>query len=334
MQPREAVGREPGRDILTHRRSPRDSRPLVLLVIAVVIVLAGVTVLIVGALSRSSPSSSASPDTSGPTASAGGSVGPTPVAWSADQLRRFDAAAALIAAKKGHVGIVVVDRRTGLVWHGGEPATLIWASSTPKLAFALALRQGFHGAVLDANATKQIAAMLATSDDRAADSLWDRYAASDPNGWLSRFHAFGMTTATYVNGFPKRWGFIKCSAQDLVGLMDYVLTKASADDRAYLINAMRTVGDIQHWGVWAAGAALQPGVKDGWSTEVDDGKTHWVNSTVGFVGPDQQYEVAAMYHQLPGGDNIAEGVHTLSDLIATVFGAPVPAPVVIPPPDS
>ena len=334
MQPREAVGREPGREILTHRRSPRGNRPLLALVIAVVIVLAGVTVLLVGAFSESSPSSSASPDASASTASPGSSAGPTPAAWSADQLRRFDAAAALIAAKKGHIGIVVVDRRTGLVWHGGEATTLIWASSTPKLAFALALRQGFHGAVLDANANKQIAAMLATSDDHAADSLWDRYAASDPNAWLSQFHAFGMTTATYVNGFQKRWGFVKCSATDLVGLMDYILTKASAGDRAYLINAMRTVGDIQHWGVWAAGSALQPGVKDGWSTEVDDGKTHWVNSTVGFVGPDQQYEVAAMYHQLPGGDNIAEGVHTLSDLIATVFGAPVPAPVVIPPPDS
>jgi hypothetical protein len=309
----------------------------VTLVIAVVIVLAGVTVLLVGAFSKSSPTpSSPSGATAPPSSSSSpaGSVGPAPVAWSADQLRRFDAASALIAAKKGRIGIVVVDRRTGLIWKGGEPTALIWASSTPKLAFALALRQGFHGAVLDTNATKQIAAMLAVSDDHAADSLWDRYAAADPNGWLSRFHAFGMTTATYVNGFPKRWGFIKCSAQDLVGLMDYVLTKASADDRSYLINAMRTVGDIQHWGVWAAGPALQPGVKDGWSTEVDDGKTHWVNSTVGFVGPDQQYEVAAMYHQLPGGDNIAEGVHTLSDLIATVFGAPAPAPVVIPPPDS
>ena len=39
-----------------------------------------------------------------------------------------------------------------------------------------------------------------------------------------------------------------------------------------------------------------------------------------------------MYHQLPGGDSIDVGVHTLTDLVATVFGAPVPAPVVIPHP--
>jgi hypothetical protein len=40
--------------------------------------------------------------------------------------------------------------------------------------------------------------------------------------------------------------------------------------------------------------------------------------------------VAAMYHQPPGGDSIQQGVHTLTDLVATIFGAPVPAPVVIP----
>jgi len=40
--------------------------------------------------------------------------------------------------------------------------------------------------------------------------------------------------------------------------------------------------------------------------------------------------VAAMYHQLPGGDTIDHGVQELSDLVATVFGVPVPAPVVVP----
>jgi hypothetical protein len=41
-----------------------------------------------------------------------------------------------------------------------------------------------------------------------------------------------------------------------------------------------------------------------------------------------------MYHQLPGGDTIDEGVHTLTDLVATVFGASVPAPAVVPPADT
>jgi hypothetical protein len=37
-----------------------------------------------------------------------------------------------------------------------------------------------------------------------------------------------------------------------------------------------------------------------------------------------------MYDQVPGNDSIEAGVHTLTDLVATIFGAPVPAPVHIP----
>jgi hypothetical protein len=124
---------------------------------------------------------------------------------------------------------------------------------------------------------------------------------------------------------------VKETPKDLVALMTYVLEKLDATDRAYILNAMTNVGDVQHWGVWGAGTALQPGVKDGWSVEKDNGQDHWCTSTVGFVGPQQRYVVAAMYHQNPGGDTIEKGVHTLSDLIATAFGAPVPATVVIPP---
>jgi hypothetical protein len=297
------------------------------MVVAVAAVVVGVVVVVVGSHSSSPPPLSFDPATR---------TSDPPPAWSADQLQRFNAASALIASKQGHIGIVVEDRQTGLIWRGGEPNTLIWAGSTPKLAFALALREWARsrGTTLDATTTTQIAAMLSVSDNQAADTLWNRYATSDPTAWMARFHGFGMTTATYVDTFPKRWGFVKCSAQDLVGLMDYILTKADPADRAYLVNAMRTVGDIQHWGVWGAGPSLQPGVKDGWSVEKDAGKEHWITATVGFAGPNERYSIGAMYHQLPGGDSIDEGVHTLTDLVATVFGAPVPAPVVVPPPDS
>ena len=75
-----------------------------------------------------------------------------------------------------------------------------------------------------------------------------------------------MTGATFVAGFPQRWGLrSKISARDLRRLMTYVLTRTDPADRAYLVQAMRTTGPIQHWGVWAAGPAWQPGAKDGWS---------------------------------------------------------------------
>ncbi len=227
------------------------------------------------------------------------------------------------------------DRVTGAVWTAGEPDYRIWAGSTPKLAFAVALREESRSGqiTLDAKANSEIDAMLHISDNVAADTLWDRYA--NANAMMTRWRSqYGMTTATYVSGFPSRWGFVKLTPKDLVALVSYILTKLNATDRTYIVHAMQNVGDIQHWGVWGAGSALQPGVKDGWSQEHDNGQLHWITATVGFVGPGQRYLVGAMYHQNPGGDTIDRGVHLLTDLIATVFGAPVPAPATIPPPDT
>jgi hypothetical protein len=254
--------------------------------------------------------------------------------WDCPQAARFTAAQSMLASVQGHIGIVVRDRVTGAVWQAGEPEFRIWAGSTPKLAFTVALlEEDRAGQIhLDPTAHNEIAAMLSVSDNTAADTLWDRYARADPNTWMTRWQRlYGMSTASYVSGFPSRWGFVKCTPVDLASLMSYILNILDATDRAYLVHAMQTVGDVQHWGVWGAGPAMQPGVKDGWSIEKDDGKDHWITATVGFAGPDQRYIVAAMYHQFPGGDSIDRGVHTLTDLIATVFGAPVPAPVVIPP---
>ena len=59
---------------------------------------------------------------------------------------------------------------------------------------------------LDATANTQIAAMLSVSDNHAADALWNRYAAADPAAWMTRFHGFGMTTATYVDTVSRSGG--------------------------------------------------------------------------------------------------------------------------------
>jgi hypothetical protein len=263
------------------------------------------------------------------------SAAPCPGPWDCAQLSRFDAARAIIGAQPGHISIEVRDRTTGAVWQAGEPTFRIWAGSTPKLALAVALREQARAGqiTLDTKANTQIAAMLSVSDNDAADALWNRYVHSA--AMMTRFQQrYGMATAGYVTGFPNRWGFIKCTSHDLTNLMAYILGTLNPADRSSILDAMRSVGSPQQWGVWAAGPALQPGVKDGWSVEKDDGVNHWITATVGFVGPEQRYIVAAMYHQLPGGDTLDRGVHVLSDLVATVFGSPVPAAVVIPPEDA
>jgi hypothetical protein len=139
-----------------------------------------------------------------------------------------------------------------------------------------------------------------------------------------------MAGLTFPPAAPHRWGSLKGTTEDLVRLVTYVLDRADPADRDYLVAAMRRPGTVQQWGVWAAGGAQQPGVGNGWALEVDGGARHFVTHSVGFAGPDAQYAVAVMY-DLPAGAKIDTGVHAVSDVIATLFGAPTPAPVKVPP---
>jgi hypothetical protein len=147
---------------------------------------------------------------------------------------------------------------------------------------------------------------------------------------LDRFRArFGMGTLAVVQGYDVFWRNLRCSAEDLQALMSYVLDKLNAEDRAYLVNTLRKVASNQHWGVWAAGTAQKPGNKDGWAQKPVNGRTVWVTHTVGFAGDNERYVVTAMYEQDATG-TLERGVHTVSDAIATYFGAAVPAPATLP----
>ena len=257
------------------------------------------------------------------------------VPWGCAQQTRFSAASALIGRQPGHLAIVVKDRVTGAVWRGGDPALRSWAGSTPKLALAVTLleRARTGAVILRPVDNARIDAMLHVSDNEAADGLWDTYA--DSEAVMSRWQSvYGMTKASYVDNWERRWGFVKLPPDDLVNLMEYVLGKLNPTDRASIVDRMRAVGTVQQWGVWGAGTTLNPGVKDGWDYCVEFGDTvyRWVTSTVGFAGPGERYVVAAMYDEATQ-QSLDDGVHVLTDLVATVFGAAVPAPAVVPPPD-
>jgi hypothetical protein len=234
----------------------------------------------------------------------------------------------------GYLSVVFTDRRTGAVWRAGPTTHPGWTASTIKLAMAadLLARDRAGAIALSAADHHDIDTMLNFSDEAASDRLWKAYGGDD---MLARFRSgFGMAGLAFVPGFTKStyWGFVKCTADDLSALMLHVLARSDPADRAYLVAAMRGVAPNQRWGVWAAGAAQQPGNKDGWSDESDSYGKHWVTDTVGFAGPDERYAVAIMY-QVEPGRSLAEGVHAVSDLTALLFGAPVPAPITVPEPD-
>ena len=246
---------------------------------------------------------------------------------------RLTAARKLIAAKPGVLGIIVYDRETGDAFREGTTTHLTWTASTIKLAIVTELleKQRAGSIHLSSKDRSDIADILNWSSDDAATELWHKYG---DDALVPRMTStYGMKTLTFIDGFKRFWGHMKCTPEDLMHLIKYVMTKLNSTDRAYIVNAMQHVGSIQRWGVWAAGTDLHPGTKDGWSIEPDNGSKHWVTNAVGFAGPNQRYLVALMY-ELPPDLEIGDGVHAVSDLVATIFGAKVPATVTVPDPST
>ena len=249
--------------------------------------------------------------------------------WGCAQEVRLAAAAAYVSRLPGDLGIVLHDRNTGAVWRAGDTQHAGWTASTIKVAIAANLLERSRAGQIALGAVDRsaMADMLNWSSNDAATVLWDKF---DGPGMLAGFRtAYGMRGLSVVPGYDVFWRHLRCTAEDLHNLMSYVLDRLHPADRAYLVNALRGVADNQHWGVWAAGPALLPGNKDGWALKPDNSPDHWVTHSVGFAGPGERYIVAVMY-ELPASSSLADGVHAVSDLVAMVFGAQTPAPVVIP----
>ena len=283
------------------------------------------------AAASGAPSTDASPAASGSAVLAPASPAPSGSTKGAPKTldERKKAAEAFIAGKSGKLGIVVRDRVTGAVWRAGTTRDATWTASTIKLAIATNLleRHRAGSITLDATDRTNMREALVNSSNDAATALWNKY-----NGpaMLDTFRStYGMTGLAVVPGYDTFWRNLRCNAEDLQALMSYVLDRINAEDRAYLVSTLRGVASNQHWGVWAAGVSLKPGNKDGWAQKPDDGGTHWVTHSVGFAGDGERYVVAVTYRLTPSG-SLNDGVHAVSDLIATYFGAPVPAKVTSP----
>ncbi|NUS43063.1 MAG: tat pathway signal sequence [Mycobacteriaceae bacterium] len=224
-----------------------------------------------------------------------------------------------LRTRPGVVGYVVRDRVSGGSYANGNANAPIWTASTIKLATAAdLLTRNRSGALhLSGGDYADIDRMLHTSDDDAADRLWFAYAGPDHLAFNNAFRGFGMTGLVPQAGFTRfypYWGFQKCSAADLDRLMTHVLTGLHPDDRNYLVTRMRTVDANQQWGVWGAGPAQRPGLKDGWSEE----QGGWVVNSVGFVGPGERYTLAIM-NSLNGQGQFKDGAATDTQVAKLLF---------------
>lgn len=212
-----------------------------------------------------------------------------------DMSSRIGAVDAYLKTRPGVTGYVVRDRVSGGTYANENAENSVWTASTIKLAIAVdLLNRARVGAIgLGPDDRGLMESMLATSNDNAADILWNKYAGIDRMAYNNAFRANGMSTLvpqpTNTAMFPD-WSFQKCTAADLDRLMDSVFNNMHPDDRNYLLDRMRSVDSNQHWGVWGAGAAMHPGLKNGWSEE----QGGWVVNSVGFAGPGERYTLAIM----------------------------------------
>jgi hypothetical protein len=272
------------------------------------------------------PSPIPSESTSSPSASPCGPGGP---GWDCDQQRRFTAATAFLTGKQGKLGVIVRDRTTGAEWRAGTTDNVTWTGSTIKLAIAAALleRSRAKEITLTSADRSNMHTALVDSNNDSATALWNRFGGQP---MFDRFRTvYGMTKLSVVSGYDLFWRNLQCNADDLYHLMIYVLEKLNPEDRTYLVTELRGVSSNQHWGVWGAGSTLRPGNKDGWAQKLDSGANRWITHTVGFAGPDEKYVVVATY-SLPPSGTLSDGAHAVSDLVATIFGSPIPAPITSP----
>jgi hypothetical protein len=295
-------------------------------------VAAGVLVLTVSSVvavryvhTYASPAAAGLPPASAQTVADGPPALPVDLA----QQQRFQAATEFVNKAGGNLAVIVRDRTTGVEWRAGGVERPFRASSTVKLAIAAnLLERSRSGEIkLDTTAHRNIADMLETSSDRAADALWDRYGRETMVQRLQQ--RYGMARLEFSPGALRRWNNLRCVPDDLLHLVTYLLDHAVPADRDYLTAAMRRTGAVQHWGVWAAGAPNQPGVSNAWTLATDGKVKHWVTHSIGFAGPDGRYAVVVMFDQ-PAGGTLDAGVHAVSDVVATMFGAPTPADVTVP----
>lgn len=249
-----------------------------------------------------------------------GLILPAPVARADDLSARIAAANAYLAGRPGIVGYVLRDRSTGASYRNPNAGSLIWTASTIKLAIVVDLLvRTYAGSIhLNDEDRQLISAMLHSSDNDAADTLWLRYGGPDHEAFNRDFPRYGMPGVVPQRGFSEiypYWGFQKATADDLDGLMNYTLTRLVPADTATIVKAMQNVDADQQWGVWGAGPAMAPGNKNGWSQE----QGGWVVNSVGFAGPGQRYTLAIM-NSLGGEGGYDDGVQTTTRLAGILLG--------------
>ncbi|GAA4929679.1 hypothetical protein ACFPM3_24625 [Streptomyces coeruleoprunus] len=167
-------------------------------------------------------------------------------------------------------GVAVFDRQTGTFTEQLNTSTRFRSASVVKLLLTLDFlwNRGPAYSIPDADRAR-LEPMLRSSDDSAANHYWSTYGGSAIiDRMVSRL---GLAdTAPPPAGYPGYWGYTSLSARDTVTIYRYVLDRAPAPVRDFVMTNLRQSTRCasdrfdQHFGI--AGAFDRPwAVKQGWS---------------------------------------------------------------------
>lgn len=185
----------------------------------------------------------------------------------------------------GHLAVAALDRRGSAAVTVGarrfETASIVKVN----ILAALLLRQRPPGKALS-SATRGLAeAMIESSDNDAASTLWQKIDGSR-----------GLTAANRVLGLREtrpnsQWGRTTTTVADQIRLLTALTSPTgplTPQDRRFVMGLMAKVVPDQRWGVTAARVAGNRGtyVKNGWDTADADGG-RWLVNSIGRIVEDR-----------------------------------------------
>ncbi|MFJ8591725.1 hypothetical protein [Streptomyces sp. NPDC093598] len=176
-------------------------------------------------------------------------------------------------------GVAVYDREAGMFTEQVNESAQFRSASVVKLLLALDfLWDRGPDYTIPAADRARLEPMLRSSDDDAADHYWSTYGGSAIIKRMLDRPSLGLRdTAPPPAEYAGFWGYTALSARDTVAIYRYILEKAPAPVRTFIMDNLRrstrcssTDHFDQHFGI--AGAFDRPwAVKQGWSGRYGEG---------------------------------------------------------------
>jgi hypothetical protein len=217
----------------------------------------------------------------------------------------LDAYAATVPAQ---FAVAVLDHRTGTSYtYGGDVAIRTASVVKVDILAAVVLRAQDAGRDLTASEQSLAAAMIRSSDNDAASTLW--WSIGGSTGLAASDARLGLTGT--VPGSGEYWGATTTTVADRIHLLDTIADPAGpvAAYRDYILGLMGTVEVDQAWGVSAAAAGGdEVALKNGW-IGLDSGWT--VNSIGRITGATSDITIAILSQYQP---SYADGIATVEHI--------------------